>query len=545
MKRIVLFVAFFALIIALPLHVMAAETDAKLFCDGREVVADVPPQIIDDRMMVPLRAIFEALNATVQWDSVTSTVTSVRGGTTVRLTIGDPHVYVNGVAKALPVAAQIVQGRTMVPSRAIADAFGVFANWDNTARASVFWSDQDQARYTYVYDWTGRPFLIDSVLEHTYVSRGYTTTRPSSRKTELNAEQVYAKCSSAVFFLEIYDRLGQNIATGSGFFLDKEGTAVTNYHVIDDAYSAKVVLPDSTKKYDVLGVYSYSEQEDWAILKVNGSDFDYLPIGDSGTAVGGATVFALGSPLGLQNTISQGLVSNPNRIEDGMSYIQISAPISSGSSGGALLNKYGEVIGITSASYVKGQNLNLAIPMTYVPMNNIKPLSSVYSVTGAEIDAYTSLARFLLEKGEKYETGYYLDSPYYTEYHMVYYTDSEYIMFYRLFNTYSRCHFYNLYFYPDGSVKYKYCQYTEKYDNSLDKMIEYLECTIDPATYTRYTSMKYGEYDYLPAYVTYNKNALLENAGGWISSILDRSQGILSYYGSGMTLKDIGFTSFE
>ena len=188
----------------------------------------------------------------------------------------------------------------------------------------------------------------------------------SNIKTVLEAEAIYTKCSPAVFYIEVYNSNGTATGSGSGFFIDAKGTAVTNFHVIEGAESATITRADTGEKYDVLGVYDYSREEDWAVIKIKGSNFSYLTVGDASTVVGGATVYAIGSPLGLQNTISQGLISNPGRADNAVTYIQISAAISAGSSGGALINKYGEVIGITSASYVYGQNLNLALPISYI-----------------------------------------------------------------------------------------------------------------------------------------------------------------------------------
>lgn len=220
--------------------------------------------------------------------------------------------------------------------------------------------------------------------------------------TALSAEEIYAKCSPAVFYIEIYNAAGKAIASGSGFFIDSNGTAVTNYHVIDGATSAKITTSDSQQQYDVLGLYDYNKEHDWAVIKVSGSGFKKLNIGTSANLNGGATVYTLGSPLGLQNTISQGLISNPKRTIDGTDYIQISAAISHGSSGGALLNSSGEVIGITSAGYDNGQNLNLAIPMHYVNTSVsggiIKSLSSVESTQKVE-DPVQYLSDFMLNYG--------------------------------------------------------------------------------------------------------------------------------------------------
>ena len=189
---------------------------------------------------------------------------------------------------------------------------------------------------------------------------------PYAHLTELTPEQIYARCAPAVFYVEIYDASGWCIKTGSGFFLSSDGLAITNYHVISGADSACITVSDTGETYAVAGVYDYSAEEDWAVLQIDGSGFQTLEVGDPGYDVGGATVYAIGSPLGLQNTISAGIISNPARVDGGMTYIQMSAAISPGSSGGALLNKYGQVIGITSATYTDGQNLNLSIPLTYL-----------------------------------------------------------------------------------------------------------------------------------------------------------------------------------
>lgn len=189
--------------------------------------------------------------------------------------------------------------------------------------------------------------------------------------TPLSAEQIFAQCSPAVFFIEVYDYNQTAIASGSGFFINASGTAVTNYHVIKGSSSAKIRTTDG-KTYNVSGVYDYDTQRDLAILKINGSNFPYLEKAENWTINTGATVYAIGSPLGLENTISQGIVSNNNRIIQSQKYIQTTAAISHGSSGGALINTYGKVIGITSAGFTDGENLGLAIPI-----NEISNLSSL------------------------------------------------------------------------------------------------------------------------------------------------------------------------
>lgn len=193
---------------------------------------------------------------------------------------------------------------------------------------------------------------------------GQTTSSTQYPSTVNTAETIYAKCSPSVFYIEVYDEKGETLGSGSGFFIDADGTAVTNYHVIDGCQSAIATLSNSGEQCPVTGVYDYNPIEDWAVIKVEGAGYTPLPVSSS-ALTGGAKVYAIGSPLGLQNSITEGIISNTSRYEDGIEYIQTSAAISPGSSGGALINSNGEAVGITSASYTEGQNLNLALPTKY------------------------------------------------------------------------------------------------------------------------------------------------------------------------------------
>lgn len=203
-------------------------------------------------------------------------------------------------------------------------------------------------------------------------------------KLPQGAEQIYARCMPAVFDIEVYDADGWDLGGGSCFFIDENGTAVTNHHVIYGAATAELSGKDAEGNDvygEVLGAYAWSEEEDWAILKTDIRPDTWLKIGDPATVVGGATVYALGSPLGLSSTISDGLISNPARDIEGQLYIQTSAAIAPGSSGGALVNKYGEVIGITAGGFVYGENLNYAVPMTKladVSLDEVYPLDETY-----------------------------------------------------------------------------------------------------------------------------------------------------------------------
>ena len=111
--------------------------EVKVTVNGKSIEFDQKPFIQNGRTLVPLRAIFEALGATVNWNNDTRTVTSERNNTKISLAIGSNQLYVNGVAKTIDVPAQIVNGRTMVPARAVAEAFGCDVSWDNNTRTAI------------------------------------------------------------------------------------------------------------------------------------------------------------------------------------------------------------------------------------------------------------------------------------------------------------------------------------------------------------------------------------------------------------------------
>lgn len=111
-----------------------ADNGITVKIDGQAVAFDVSPQIINNRTMVPMRKIFETLGATVEWDQNTKTVTSTKGGTTVSLTIDNPKMSVNGNVVTLDTPACIVDNRTFVPVRAIAEAFQTEVNWDESTK---------------------------------------------------------------------------------------------------------------------------------------------------------------------------------------------------------------------------------------------------------------------------------------------------------------------------------------------------------------------------------------------------------------------------
>ncbi len=126
---------------------VSAAEDIAVFVDGARVEFDVEPVIINDRTMVPMRRIFEALGAEVSWDEDTHTAVSAFGGINISISAGDPVMYRNGGAIALDSPAVIIDGRTLVPVRALSEAFGCEVNWNSSARTVFIVSEENTGQF--------------------------------------------------------------------------------------------------------------------------------------------------------------------------------------------------------------------------------------------------------------------------------------------------------------------------------------------------------------------------------------------------------------
>lgn len=169
---------------------------------------------------------------------------------------------------------------------------------------------------------------------------------------------------------------------GSGFVVSNDGKIVTNLHVIRGAREATVVTADGREFKDI-EVMATDAAHDLAVLRIAARDLKALPLGNSAATKPGEHVVVIGHPLGLGNTVSDGLVSAVRELLPKLTLLQISAPISPGSSGGPLFNDQGEVIGISTLVIREGQNLNFA-----VPINTVKPLLDVKN--GISLAAYAA-----------------------------------------------------------------------------------------------------------------------------------------------------------
>ena len=178
----------------------------------------------------------------------------------------------------------------------------------------------------------------------------------------LTAEQIYKKVSDAVVVIHAYDYNDELATQGSGVIINDEGYVVTNYHVL--AGNERIEVLHNKEILPFLDIIGIDVERDILIIKIENNKIPAMKIGDSKTLNIGEKVYAIGSPMGFENTISEGIISGlRNYDEFGGNFIQITASISPGSSGGAVVNDKGELIGISTLSVMEGQNLNFAIPI--------------------------------------------------------------------------------------------------------------------------------------------------------------------------------------
>lgn len=196
-----------------------------------------------------------------------------------------------------------------------------------------------------------------------------------------DAKLIYKNAANSTVTIETDKGLG------SGFFVGNNIIA-TNYHVIEGATTAYCYLNNSNTKYNIEGFLAIDTSSDLILLKVEGLIRTSLKMATKSVEVG-QKIFVLGSPKGLPATISDGLVSGLRNF-NGHKFIQITAPISPGSSGGPILNSNGELVGVSVGQINGGQNLNFAIPKSYLQLLLNSKKSTIETLTNLPITKVSS-----------------------------------------------------------------------------------------------------------------------------------------------------------
>lgn len=202
------------------------------------------------------------------------------------------------------------------------------------------------------------------------------TRRETELRTQLDLEAaklvidlpaLARKARPAVMLLVVSDASGKPTSAGTGFVVSSDGKLLTNLHVIEKGQTVEATAHNDAK-FEVLGVLAVDREQDLALVKLRARELPVLPLGSSGKIEAGFRIAVIGSPLGLEGTLSEGIVSAVREVPDDTGvikdkWLQITAPISPGSSGSPVISASGEVIGVATMVLRGGQALNFAIPV--------------------------------------------------------------------------------------------------------------------------------------------------------------------------------------
>jgi hypothetical protein len=185
----------------------------------------------------------------------------------------------------------------------------------------------------------------------------------ASGQAPLTTAQIAKKVAPSVVVIQGKTDSGDIL--GSGFVVSKDGKIVTNLHVIRDLKSASVELADG-EIFDSISVLATDERRDLAVIRIAGFDLAALGLGNSNAVTVGENVVIVGSPRGLQGTVTAGILSSVRDSGDGFKVLQTDAAVNPGNSGGPLVNAKGLVVGVVSFKLLSSEGLNFAIPINYV-----------------------------------------------------------------------------------------------------------------------------------------------------------------------------------
>src|SRR4051794_36761937 len=204
--------------------------------------------------------------------------------------------------------------------------------------------------------------------------------------------QIAARAHAALLMIRALDANGDTLGLGTGFLVSADGKFVTNYHVIQEAARLSVKLLDGAE-YREVSLVAADPASDLALMQIPGaSGLPAMPMGSDAQMEVGDRVFVMGNPLGMGGTFTDGMVSGKRPLE-GVAMLQISAPISPGSSGGPVMNERGEVIGVATMMVMGGQNLNMAVPVRYLaPMLALRAEARPFSPAVLVANPHAGLA---------------------------------------------------------------------------------------------------------------------------------------------------------
>lgn len=349
------------------------------------------------------------------------------------------------------------------------------------------------------------------------------------------ATELYDGAVKYVGEIVTYHKSGAELSLGTGFVLSSDGKIVTNYHVIDGAYSAKITIDGKT--YDILSVLAYDADIDLAVLKINASGLTPATVCKKPVSVG-SVVYAIGSSRGMTNTYTQGIVTFFNREVDGVSHVQHDASITNGNSGGPLLNAYGEVIGINTWGYLESQNLNFAVFVGELDNLSYGEEISLAELYEANFSDYDALLDWLLgnynastETQARYDV--YGDNE---RHSLVYDTSYDLLYLDAAWRFEGGAELSVVIVFSEGASQY---QYIARY--AVGNYRNTTQGVIDAASFTEDTALTYLAFDG----THWDQESLMELYRSATVDLLGWFDVASTECEMGVTLEDLGFTAFE
>jgi len=195
-------------------------------------------------------------------------------------------------------------------------------------------------------------------------------TKPKEKTIE-NLPSIIKRIEPSTVIIFTYDNKGNFLRIGSGFFVGQNGDIVTNYHILQGASYAEVKTSYG-KTHPITSIVAENKKSDLILFSID-IPYQYIHPLSLSTSLPevGERIIVYGSPLGLEKTVSDGIISAIREVPGNGKLIQITAPISPGSSGSPVLNMKGKIIGIATFQFTEGQNLNFAIPSERIASLNL------------------------------------------------------------------------------------------------------------------------------------------------------------------------------
>ncbi len=339
----------------------------------------------------------------------------------VNMQIGNKTAYVDGVPVSLDVPPQIINGRTLVPIRFVSENLGAEVGWDSNTKTVTITMDSITYLNNQISNLENKVSTLESEETDLKINNGVLqekVTQLEKDKAELTSQisvlqqkieelqkgisentatQIATQNNQFIVYIENKDYTNTSKSRGSGFIASTGGKVITNYHVIKDASTVTVKLNDG-RVFTLNGVVNYDEARDIAVLQLPLYNIQSVTLGDSNKIANGNDIVVIGNPLGLENSVTTGVISAVSRVISNQIWIQFSAPVSPGSSGGPIFNSKGEVVGVVTSKIVEEgvEGINFA-----VPINDVKLLLSYNkAATFSELFKTTTSKSWTLSQSE-------------------------------------------------------------------------------------------------------------------------------------------------